>query len=78
MPGTVVALNVAPGDAVSAGAVLVVLEAMKMEHQVLAPASGVVASVAAGVGTTVDAGDLLVVVSAPPPPNGDVRSPAPS
>ena len=78
MPGTVVGVNVAPGDVVAAGAVLLVLEAMKMEHHVVAPADGGVASVAAGVGTTVDAGDLLVVVSPPLPPSGDLAAAAAS
>jgi acetyl/propionyl-CoA carboxylase alpha subunit len=63
MPGTVVAVNVTSGDEVQAGVVLVVLEAMKMEHHIVAPAAGIVASVPVGVGTTVDAGDLLVVLN---------------
>jgi propionyl-CoA carboxylase alpha chain len=64
MPGTVVRVEVAEGDPVSAGAVVVVLEAMKMEHAVRAPADGVVASLPAAVGETVTAGQVLAVVGA--------------
>jgi propionyl-CoA carboxylase alpha chain len=62
MPGTVVRVQAAPGDAVQSGAVLVVLEAMKMEHQVRAPHSGVVAEVAVTAGQAVEVGTVLAVV----------------
>ena len=62
MPGTVVRVQAAPGDAVQSGAVLVVLEAMKMEHQVRAPHSGVVAEVAVTAGQAVEVGTGLAVV----------------
>jgi acetyl-CoA/propionyl-CoA carboxylase biotin carboxyl carrier protein len=42
MPGTVIAVEVANGDTVTAGTVLVVVEAMKMEHALTAPADGIV------------------------------------
>jgi propionyl-CoA carboxylase alpha chain len=51
---------VAPGDAVSAGQPLVLLEAMKMEHRVLAPADGTVAEVRVEAGQYVDAHQVLV------------------
>ncbi|MCW2681991.1 MAG: Carbamoyl-phosphate synthase chain, ATP-binding protein [Frankiales bacterium] len=62
MPGTVVRVDVASGAAVEAGQVLVVLEAMKMEHAVRAPADGTVAQVVVKAGQQVDSGALLVVV----------------
>ncbi|MCW2607573.1 MAG: acety-l/propionyl-CoA carboxylase subunit alpha [Frankiales bacterium] len=66
MPGTVLRVDVAPGDAVAAGQVLLVLEAMKMEHAVRAPVAGTVAEVAVEAGRTVDAGSVLVVVEPAP------------
>ena len=67
MPGTVLRVAVTAGQQVAAGDVLVVLEAMKMEHAVRAPADGEVAEVAVESGQQVDAGSPLVVVSAPTP-----------
>ncbi len=62
MPGGVVRVAVAAGDRVEAGQVLVVLEAMKMEHTVHAGASGTVAEVDVTEGDQVETGRLLVVV----------------
>ena len=64
MPGKVLIVNVVAGDHVSEGQVLVVMEAMKMEHQIAAPADGEVAEVRAHVGDQVDNGELLVVITA--------------
>ena len=63
MPGTVVRVDVAAGDSVTAGQVLVVLEAMKMEHAVRAPQDGVVEQVAVGAGQQVESETLLAVVA---------------
>jgi biotin carboxyl carrier protein len=63
MPGKVVAVLVKVGQRVDAGAGLVVLEAMKMENEFRATASGVIAEVHVAPGQAVDAGDLLVVVA---------------
>jgi acetyl/propionyl-CoA carboxylase alpha subunit/acetyl-CoA carboxylase carboxyltransferase component len=63
-PGTVVSVETAPDDEVSAGATLVVLEAMKMQHVVAAPLAGRVAEVRAGAGDTVAAGDVLALLHA--------------
>ncbi len=63
MPGTVVRVDVAEGDAVTAGQVLVVLEAMKMEHAVRAPLDGVVEQVAVTAGQQVESETLLAVVA---------------
>ena len=63
MPGKVVAVLVAVGQRVDAGAGLVVLEAMKMENEFRATANGVITEVHVAPGQAVDAGDLLVVVA---------------
>ncbi|NGO06249.1 ATP-grasp domain-containing protein [Streptomyces sp. HC44] len=62
MSGTVVSVDVSPGEPVRAGQQLLVLEAMKMEHVVRAPGSGVVRAVRARVGDTVAEGQFLVAV----------------
>lgn len=62
MPGTVLAVTVKPGDAVSRGDLLLVTEAMKMEMQVQAPFDGVVEEVCCRPGEAVQPGDLLVVL----------------
>ena len=61
-PGTVTAVHVAVGDAVSAGQPLLVLEAMKMQHPVVAGAPGVVRSLDVVPGAQVDAGTVLGVI----------------
>ncbi len=63
MPGQVIAVSVAAGDSVSAGQVLLVIEAMKMEHSVRAPRDGTVAEVACAVGDRVEDGVELVTLS---------------
>jgi acetyl/propionyl-CoA carboxylase alpha subunit len=65
MPGTVVRVEVEPGRPVAAGAVVLVLEAMKMEHAVRAPAEGVVTALPVAAGESVAAGQLLAVVAGP-------------
>ena len=60
MPGNINAVKVAAGQNVKKGDVLVILEAMKMENEIMAPRDGVVASVAVTKGATVNTGDLLV------------------
>jgi propionyl-CoA carboxylase alpha chain len=64
LPGTVIALHVAAGDMVAEGQLLLVLEAMKMEHKIAAAGAAIVVEVRIGVGDRVDAGDLLVVLDA--------------
>jgi propionyl-CoA carboxylase alpha chain len=64
MPGTVVRVAAGVGDRVQPGTVLLVLEAMKMEHQVVAHSHGVVHELDVQVGDTVDTGQLLAVVEA--------------
>ncbi|OHV33564.1 MULTISPECIES: ATP-binding protein [Pseudofrankia] len=62
MPGTVIAVDVAAGDTVTAGQRLAVVEAMKMEHAVTAPVTGLVKDVLVDVGARVDLDALLAVV----------------
>ena len=62
MPGKIVAMLVARGDKVKRGQILLVLEAMKMEHAVAAPADGVVAELHCAVGDPVSEGAVLLSV----------------
>ncbi len=62
MSGTIVAILVVPGDVVAKGAALVVLEAMKMEHTIVAPADGKVSAINCAVGERVAEGTNLVDV----------------
>ena len=62
MSGTILAVNVADGDAVKSGQVLMTLEAMKMENEIMAPCDGTVVSVPATKGTAVESGALLCVI----------------
>ena len=59
MPGNILKVNVNVGDAVKSGTVLVVLEAMKMENEIMAPADGTVAAVSVAQGASVEAGTVL-------------------
>jgi acyl-CoA carboxylase subunit alpha len=68
MPGRVIRVAARPGADVAAGAVIVVLEAMKMEHQVVAPAGGKLLEVRVKEGQQVDAGHVLAVLDGPPSP----------
>ena len=61
-PGNILAVNVAAGDAVKKGQVLMVLEAMKMENEIMAPRDGKVTSVAVTKGTAVESGALLCTI----------------
>ena len=63
MPGTILKVVASVGDKVKRGQVLVVLEAMKMENEIVAPSDGVVASINVDKGASVNAGDLLASIN---------------
>jgi len=65
MPGSVVRINVAVGDEVAAGQALVVIEAMKMEHQIVAPAAGIVTDVYVSERQQLDSGQPLIRIGGP-------------
>lgn len=62
MPGNILSVNVANGQAVKKGDVLMILEAMKMENEIIAPCDGTVASLSVAAGATVESGSLLCVI----------------
>jgi biotin carboxyl carrier protein len=63
MPGTLLSFKVSKGQAVKAGQVLLILEAMKMENEIVAPASGTVAALCVAEGASVNTGDVLVEIA---------------
>jgi 3-methylcrotonyl-CoA carboxylase alpha subunit len=63
MPGKVLSTHVAVGDQVEAGQLLIVLEAMKMEHRITAPVAGTVTELRVGEDDQVANGELMVVLS---------------
>jgi len=62
MPGNILKVNVAAGQAVKEGDILVILEAMKMENEIMAPKSGTVTQVLVEKGATVETGAALVFI----------------
>jgi biotin carboxyl carrier protein len=62
MPGKVIRILVAPGDAVEAGQGLIVVEAMKMQNEMKAPRAGVIAQLHASEGATVAVGETLLII----------------
>ena len=60
MPGTVISFKVSQGQAVKRGDVLLILEAMKMENEIVAPADGSVKTLCVAAGASVKAGETLV------------------
>lgn len=62
LPGNVLSVNVSVGDAVKAGQLLVLIEAMKMENEIVAPADGIVKQILVSKGAVVATGDTLLVI----------------
>ena len=62
MPGKVLEVKCKAGDAVKSGDVLLILEAMKMQNEIMAPADGTVSDVRVSAGSTVNTGDVMVVM----------------
>lgn len=63
MPGTILDLKVKEGDTISANQVVAILEAMKMENEIVTPVGGKVVSVNVAKGATVDTGDLIMAIA---------------
>lgn len=63
MPGTINAVKVTAGESIKKGQVVAVLEAMKMENEIMAPEDAVVASVAVSQGQSVNTGDVIVTLN---------------
>lgn len=62
LPGVVLSIKVKPGDVVKRGGLLLILEAMKMENEILAPQDGTVREILISSGASVNTGDALVVL----------------
>ncbi len=63
MPGNILDIKVAVGDSVSNGQVLCILEAMKMENDIVAPSDGTVASIEVAKGDSVEAGSVIITLN---------------
>ena len=63
MPGNILAVNVQNGATVKKGDVLMILEAMKMENEIMSPCDGTIASVNVQKGSTVETGTVLCVIA---------------
>ena len=63
MPGNILSVNVQVGATVEKGQVLCILEAMKMENEIMAPEAGTVSSITVSKGSTVQSGDVLVTIA---------------
>lgn len=63
MPGNILGVSVKVGDTVKSGQVLLILEAMKMENEIVSPADGKVVSVCISKGDTVNSGDTLIQIA---------------
>lgn len=62
MPGTILSVSAAPGKAVKTGEVLMILEAMKMENEIVAPCDGTVKQILVQKGSTVETDAVLAVI----------------
>jgi len=62
IPGRIVSVEVVPGDSVTAGQRVMIIEAMKMQNELRVPRDGTVGRIAAGAGQTIEVGDVLLVL----------------
>lgn len=62
MPGNILNVNVSAGDKVKKGQILMILEAMKMENEIMSPVDGTILSIHTTKGATVDSGTLLCII----------------
>ena len=62
MPGNILNVNVSAGDQVKKGQILMILEALKMENEILSPIDGTIVSIHTTKGATVDSGTLLCII----------------
>jgi len=62
MPGTIVSVEVAPGQSVKAGDIIMILEAMKMENDIVAPVDGVIKQILVNKGASVNTDEILAVI----------------
>ncbi|NLE24881.1 MAG: biotin/lipoyl-binding protein [Clostridiaceae bacterium] len=63
MPGTILDIKVKAGDSVNKGTLVIILEAMKMENEILAPQDGTIASVNVTKGQQVNSGDVMLTIN---------------
>ena len=63
MPGNILQVNVKPGDSVKEGQQLMILEAMKMENEILAPCAGKITAIGVAKGSSVESGALLCTIA---------------
>lgn len=63
MPGKILGIKAEPGQAVAKGEAIIVLEAMKMENEIVAPSDGTIASINVAVGDSVEAGATLATLN---------------
>ena len=63
MPGTILRVQVTEGQSVAEGEVLCILEAMKMENEIVAPTNGIVSNIQVGANQAVESGDVLLAIS---------------
>ncbi|CCX38430.1 biotin/lipoyl attachment domain-containing protein [Clostridium sp. CAG:1013] len=63
MPGTILDVKVTAGQAVKSGDVLMILEAMKMENEIMAPHDGTITAVSVSKGASVESGTLLCTIA---------------
>ncbi len=62
MPGTILDIKVKEGQAVAEGEILIILEAMKMENEIMAPSAGTIDTIQVAAGASVNSGDVLITM----------------